>query len=74
MLSEIYLLNKQVETEVLAKACVKLDKLKSMPSGTRELIWQFQRDKVATSYCRDRLYWLAYQLEKNGIGVGWKEL
>lgn len=72
MLSEIYLL-KEVEALKLEKVCDKVRKLKSMPSGTTEIVWQFERDKVATSYCRDRLYWLAYQFEKAGISVGWRE-
>ncbi|WP_410495174.1 hypothetical protein QTL86_03320 [Cellulosilyticum sp. ST5] len=75
MLSEIYALDKNnVDIKKLTQVCDKIRKLKSMPSGVTEIVWQFQRDKVATSYCRDRLYWLAYQLEKNGISVGWKKL
>ena len=72
MLAEIRVTGKVDQAELI-KICEKIEKIKSMPDGTRELVWEIERQLRARSYCNNRLMWLAWKLEEAGIRVKWRE-
>ena len=70
MLAAIKIVGK-VEAKKFDKVCEKIRKMKSRPDGVYELVCELEYRNVAKSYCNDRLFWLAYQLERNGIKCEW---
>lgn len=71
-LSKLILLN-QEDRDKVESIEKKLDKLKSIPSGAMELFWELEREGECASYCNDRIMWIGWQLEKNGIEVEWEK-
>lgn len=69
-LSKLILLN-QEDRDKVESIERKLDKLKSIPSGTIELLWELESEGECVSYCNERIMWVGWQLEKNGIEVEW---
>ena len=57
----------------ISKICDKLRNSKRRPDGTYELICELEREGEARSYCNDRVMWLGWKLESNGIHVKWFE-
>jgi len=57
----------------ISTICDKLRNIESRPDGTYELICDIERDGEARSYCNDRIMWLGWKLESNGIRVKWFE-
>lgn len=70
MLGKIKIIG-EVDQSKLEKICKKLRNLKSRPDGTYELICDLERTHEAISYCNDRIMWLGWQLEKQGIHIKW---
>ena len=70
MLAKIKIVGK-VDRNKLTKICEELSSLSDKPQGTYEIIWDINRDLKAVSYSNDRLFWLAWQLEKRGFQVKW---
>jgi hypothetical protein len=46
----------------------------SRPEGLLELFWQLERCGSCKSYSGERIYYLAYLLAKEGIGIIVKEI
>lgn len=66
-------LEREVKQEELQAVASQIDALEDKPSGTYELIWEFARTGKAVSYCNDRVLWLGWQMEKNGVAVNWSK-
>ena len=67
------MLSGEVDRNKLTKTCDDISSLKDKPQGTYDLIWDVNRDLKAVSYNNDRLFWLAWQLEKRGFQVKWSQ-
>lgn len=67
------MLSGEVDRNKLTKTCDELSSLEDKPQGTYEIIWDINRDLKAVSYSNDRLFWLAWQLEKRGFHVKWSQ-
>lgn len=44
------------------------------PSGVLELVMDISNTSSCESYCNDRIMWLGWQLEKNGVSVVWEQV
>lgn len=72
MIYKLFIKNKDNEK---FKEFIKLvEEDASRPSGVWELVESMSNTGACESYCNDRIMWLGWQLEKNGISVAWEQV